>query len=177
MKSIYFDLDGTLARFHDRILDDKGLVKLDLMYQVDFFRSLEPFSNMVEAVRLLMEKHPEYEIYILSAVPDDEIVEQKNDWVDEFLPELDVSKRIYVKPGETKGSVIKNADSYLIDDFNKNLAEWVNAGGHPIKCRNNVNHAGKARFGGDFCIWQGDLVYNMDPPEKIIADLEAIIGL
>ena len=45
-------------------------------------------------------------------------------------------------------------DDILLDDYSKNLIEWVEAGGTAIKVRNNINCSGKT--------WKGDTIYNQD---------------
>ena len=52
-KRVFIDMDGTLYRFHDHILDESGHVQIEKMYELDFFVKLESFENMKEAINLL----------------------------------------------------------------------------------------------------------------------------
>ena len=64
-KRVFIDMDGTLYRFHDHILDESGHVQIEKMYELDFFVKLESFENMKEAINLLhsVDKE-EIEIFI-----------------------------------------------------------------------------------------------------------------
>ena len=183
-KRLFLDMDGTIARFHDNILDGEGHVQIELMYESGFFRKLEPFQNMIDGMKLFIEKHPEVEVYSLSAAQQGDppgFVRQKDEWLDEFLPEIDRNHRIYPECGVPKSGYIPGGISiidYLIDDYNKNLKEWVQDGGKSIKCKNNINHKGTGKFGGDIGnLWTGDMVSNLDSPEIICEQIEVFMGL
>lgn len=181
---LFLDMDGTIARFHDNILDSEGQVQIELMYQPEFFRTLEPFQNMIDAMKLFIAKHPEVEVYSLSAAQHGDppgFIRQKDEWLDAFLPEIDREHRIYPECGVAKSGYIPGGISvvdYLIDDFNKNLREWVRDGGKSIKCKNNINHKGTGKFGGNVGnLWTGDMISNLDKPEDILWQLEDYMEL
>lgn len=183
-KRFHFDMDGVVARFHDSILDVDGCVQIELMYEEDFFRKLSPFQNMIDAIKLFVERHPEVEVYALSAAQLGDppgFVRQKDEWLNEFLPEIDKEHRIYPECGVAKSSYIPGGLSdtdYLLDDFNKNLNEWIRDGGKAIKCKNNINHKGTGKYGGDVGnLWTGDMVSNLDSPEEILRQLEDFMNL
>lgn len=183
-KRLFLDMDGTVARFHDSILDAEGHVQIELMYEKDFFRKLEPFQNMIDAMKLFIKNHPECEVYSLSAAQLGDppgFVRQKDEWLDEFLPEIDRAHRIYPECGKVKSDYIPGGVSivdYLLDDFNKNLREWVRDGGKSIKCKNNINHKGLGKFGGSVGnLWTGDMVSNLDKPEEILRQMEDFMDL
>lgn len=58
---IFVDMDGTLARFHDENL------YLERMFEKGFFRDLKPFSNAVDAIKRIIDNHPNVDVYVLSA--------------------------------------------------------------------------------------------------------------
>lgn len=183
-KRFHFDMDGVVARFHDSILDVDGCVQIELMYEKDFFRTLSPFQNMIDAIKLFVERHPEVEVFSLSAAQLGDppgFVRQKDEWLDEFLPEIDKEHRIYPECGVAKSSYILGGlsdNDYLLDDFNKNLNEWIRDGGKAFKCKNNINHKGTGKYGGDVGnLWTGDMVSNLDSPEEILRQLEDFMGL
>ncbi|WP_124098198.1 5'-nucleotidase [Ruminococcus sp. Marseille-P6503] len=167
---LFVDMDGTLARFHDEVQ------YLERMWEKDFFRNLKPFENMVKAIKQLAEQEPEIEIYILSAAIDGEppfCYRQKNQWLDEQLPEIDNFHRIFTKVGAPKSEYIPGGidkNDFLLDDYNKNLDEWLEFGGSSVKCVNNINH--KGRIGK---LWDGELVRTEDTPERICSQLTDII--
>lgn len=89
-KRVFIDMDGTLYRFHDHILDESGHVQIEKMYELDFFVKLESFENMKEAINLLhsVDKE-EIEIFILSSADTKEVVHQKNICIDRDFPFID----------------------------------------------------------------------------------------
>lgn len=152
---LFVDMDGTLARFHDEVQ------YLERMYEPGFFRDLKPFRGAVESVREFMRQHPNVEVYILSsAIPGypPGCVQQKQTWLDKYLPEIDHEHRLFPEMGTDKSTVIPGgirATDVLLDDYNKNLEEWRQAGGQSVKFVNNIND--KALIGER---WKGDRMYH-----------------
>lgn len=163
---IFVDMDGTLARFHD---ENKYLER---MWEEGFFAQLKPFENAVDTVKMLAQD-PSVEVFILSAAIEGEppyCVAQKHAWIDRYLPEIDKTHRIFTSVGENKAELIPhgiNASDVLIDDYNKNLKQWREQGGHSIKFVNNINHKGLV---GE--LWQGDLIHHDKPAAETIQDLK-----
>lgn len=177
-KRLFLDMDGTLARFHDV---DKTFI--EAMWQQGFYVGLKPFENMVEAVRIFMKDHPEVEVYVLSAVLDTEppfVVAEKNVWLDRYLPEVPLERRIFTQAGHNKAEYIGTVGpgDYLLDDYNKNLREFEVAGAHAIKFRNDVNHQGKGAYGGE-CgpLWAGSMVSYDSAPGDIARLLGELVVL
>ena len=156
---VFFDMDGTLARFHDEVH------YLERMFEPRFFTDLAPFENAVAGIRQYMTDHPNAEVYILSATVDGEppyCRTEKNEWLDKHLPEIDVAHHIFTPVGADKSVYIPGGirvEDTLIDDYNKNLEEWRTAGGHAVKFVNNIND--RALVGER---WQGDRMYYDDVP-------------
>lgn len=177
-KRLFLDMDGTLARFHDV---DKMFV--EAMWQQGFYYNLQPFENMVEGVKLFIKEHPEIEVYVLSAVLDTDppfVVEEKNAWLDKYLPEVPAERRIFTRAGENKTDYIEDlgAGDYLIDDYNKNLVQFENAGATAIKFRNDVNDQGRGAYGGEAGpLWHGQRIYYNSSPSAIAYDLSLSIHL
>ncbi len=175
-KALYIDMDGTLARFHDA---DKMFI--EAMWTPGFYVNLKPFENLVDAIKLFKERNPDTDVYVLSAVLDTDppfIVGEKNEWFDKYLPEISRDHRIYTRAGEDKSDYIDMAvkECFLLDDFNKNLYEFENAGGNGIKFHNDINHRGLGEFGGSKGnLWEGSIVHYYDTPERICGDLEDIV--
>ena len=159
---LFVDMDGTLYRFHDAILDEEGHVQLEKMYEPEFFENLEWFATMMTALVYLHEEYPNLEIYILSSADNHEIVAQKNRCIDRDLPFIDSKHRLFPKTWQNKADVIPfgiQPEDMLVDDYNVNLRSWKEAGGISVKFINNINHKGIARFGGDYGhLWKGPTV-------------------
>lgn len=177
-KRLFLDMDGTLARFHDV---DKMFI--EAMWQPGFYVGLKPFENMVEAVKLFAKQHPEVDVYILSAVLDTEppfVIEEKNEWMDNNLPEVQWKNRLFTCAGENKAEALGGLgpNDYLLDDYNKNLHEFAAVGANSIKFRNDVNHQGKGAYGGEIGpLWDGNMVSYDSSPDEIAQQLSVMLGL
>lgn len=179
---IFVDMDGTLARFHDENL------YLERMFEKGFFAGLKPFDNAVEAIKHIIDNHPNVDVYVLSAaITTPYCLAEKNAWLDKYLPNIDKEHRIFVENlstakslcvpgsymykddnGKYHNKIFKN--DILIDDYNKNLEEWERDGGTAIKAKNNINHKG---LHGE--LWKGELIDVTDTAESIVERLTEII--
>lgn len=152
---IFVDMDGTLCEWKYASIEEvaaKG-----------YFLSLAPQQSVVNAVKKLIQTG-KYEVIVLSSVfNDDHSIQEKNEWLDQHLPEL--KKRIYVPYGEKKKDFIANkeATDVLLDDFSKNLHEWHGIG---IKVMNGVN--------GTKGTWKGFLVNGLASEDVIYKTLIGI---
>lgn len=144
---IYFDMDGVLADF------DRGVNELcgftpdaqgggrdadDRLFaairKVDhFFRKLKPVDGAKE---LFADVHKRYgdRCKILTAIPKKErgitdAAEDKIDWVRKNLSE-EVS--VYTVSRKEKKNYCFGPEDVLIDDYQKNIDEWEQAGGTGI---------------------------------------------
>lgn len=175
-KALYVDMDGTLARFHDvekRFIEE--------MWTPGFYVNMKPFENLTVAIALFIDRNPDVEVNLLSAVLDTDppfIEGEKNAWMDRYLPEIDGAHRIFTRAGEDKSQYIdlENHECFLLDDYNKNLYEFETAGGLGIKFCNDINHRGMGEFGGSKgFLWSGAMVHYENPPQQLCRDLEEIV--
>jgi len=176
IKRLFVDMDGTVARFHDEVN------YIERMFEKDFFSSLEPFENMVAGLKLFSKMHPDTELYSISAkVQSNYCEEEKNHWLDEHLPEIDQTHRIYTEMGKSKSDYIPGVlttSDYLLDDYNHGLNLFLYGGGSVIKCHNNINQRGLGKYGGSAGrMWMGAMVHTADKPEMIAAELSRHMGL
>lgn len=177
-KRLFLDIDGTLAQFHDV---DKLFI--EAMWTQGFYIGLKPFENMINGVKLFIKEHPEVEVYVLSAVLDTDppfVVDEKNEWLDKHLSEIPKERRIFTRAGENKADYIGEIGpgDYLLDDYNKNLHEFEDAGGNSIKFRNDVNHKGKGAYGGETGpLWGGSIISYDAAPNSIAYDLSLCVNL
>lgn len=180
MKRLFIDMDGTLAKFHD---EPKYL---EAMYEEDFFKNLKPFENMINGVKEFINMHPDVEVFVLSSSIDSKYCcAEKNKWMDHYLPEIPTERRLYPKVGSSKADFVKSVtgkavtkSDFLLDDYNKGLYDWEEAGGTGIKCHNNINHKGLGLHGGQKgqC-WTKDIVHTDDLPVMIASELSAHMDL
>lgn len=153
-------MDGTLAEW-------KNIKSNSELYQKGYYETLKPNKYLLEETKKLIEEGKD--IYILSSflIDSDYALDEKNKWLDKYLPTLSVDKRIFVPYGDIKYKYIPNKitnNDYLIDDHTKNLLDWKTAGGTGIKFLNGINHIKG--------IWQGLL---LKEDENIHKNIEIIL--
>ncbi len=135
---LFVDMDGTLAVF--RHVDE-----LETLYEKGYFLNLEPQKNVLAAIRELAVNHPEIEVNILSAYLTDSqyALQEKNKWLDRYLPEINRDHRVFVPCGTDKKEGIRGGireNDILLDDYTKNLNEWQPPA-KGIKLLNGINHS------------------------------------
>ncbi len=164
-RRLFVDMDGTLAVFNKAASPEELL-------REGYFRDLQPMQNVVDSIREIIQKHPEIEVNILSAVLPDSpyAVAEKNAWLDEHLPEVDSAHRFFPLCGTDKASAIPGGireNDYLLDDYTHNLNQWWPPE-HAIKLLNGINDTRGS--------WQHSRVDAASAPDKIAADIAAVIG-
>lgn len=128
----FIDMDGVLAKYRY-----SGQAAF---YKEGFFLNLEPDYSTI--LWVMSQQARGVDVYVLSSCVDSPFCEkEKNEWLDKYCP-IDPSHRIFIPYGQAKSSAIANLSNhdYLVDDYNKNLAEWEKAGGTGIKYLNGINH-------------------------------------
>lgn len=130
MKKIFLDLDGTLARFNVK----NALQRFD--NEIGFFANLLAYKGIEE----INEMAKAGNVYVISASPNEQADSDKMKWIEKYLPALQITNIVLCRLGENKAQVIKSqlninidSETYLLDDYTKNLTEWESAGGVGIK--------------------------------------------
>lgn len=152
---LFVDMDGTLAEF-------KTVDTLETLYEKDYFINLKPNENVLGAIKQLIADN-DFDVYILSAYLTDSryALEEKNAWLDKYLPELPQEKRLFVPCGTDNSVAVPGLirpDDYLLDDYTKNLSEWEPPA-KGIKLINGINHTNGT--------WQGDKIQFTHAPEEL----------
>ena len=134
---LFVDMDGTLAEF-------RKVTALEELYERGYFSGLRPQENVVTAIRRLA-RDPSVQVYVLSAVLFDShyALDEKNSWLDRYLPELGREQRIFVPCGESKALYISSylcPEDILLDDYTVNLEDSRMHGGTCVKLLNGINH-------------------------------------
>ena len=145
---LFVDMDGTLAKFNP-------VTKMETLYEKEYFSKLPPMWNMVLAVKNLVASK-DMEVFILSACLDSPYArEEKNQWLDEYLPEIDNEHRIFCEYGKEKSLFISHhiESDVLLDDYTKNLNAWKGVG---IKVLNGINDTNKS--------WKGERINSFCEP-------------
>ena len=162
---LFLDMDGTLAVF-------KSVNRLETLYEEGYFLNLKPISSVVEAVKLIIKSYPDIDVYVLSAVFTDSeyALEEKNLWLDQYLPEIKKENRVFVPCGSNKKDYVPEGireTDYLLDDYTKNLSEWQPPA-KGIKLLNGINHTRGT--------WQHDRIRYDKSPEEILRNVVEVIS-
>ena len=140
--NIFVDMDGVLCR----------CVDVEEYAKDGAFRKLKPLQGNIKMVETLIEKG-EYNVYILSSLFDKNTgsKDEKNDWLDKYLPILDKEHRIFVPYGIQKKDWVdqqlnlsSKSINILLDDYTENLNDWESdeAGNkYAIKMINDINNS------------------------------------
>ena len=158
---VFFDLDGTLARFNvrnalARFATEKG-----------FFANLKAYKGIEEINKLCKQGN----YYIISASPNSQADDDKMKWIKKYLYNIPKENICFCRIGENKAEIIKNKlnisidkTCYLLDDYTKNLKQWEDFGGIGIKRLTKV--ADNSRK-----LWKGLTIKNLEKFEKILDNI------
>lgn len=156
---IYIDMDGCIAKWNmDASIEDT--------FEPGYFAALEPDERLIDAVKMLSE---EYDVSILSAVyQDNHSMNDKITWLDNNG--LGHLQRIFVPYGQPKQEYIdQEFTSILIDDYSKNLEEWILAKKcYGIKYLNGIN----ATKG----MWNGFMISSRMNPNAMCTTIKGIVS-
>lgn len=161
---LFVDMDGTLAEF-------KNVDTLEQLYEEGYFLKLQPQEKVVEAVRIIAQECPDIEVFILSAVLSDSpyALQEKNMWLDIYLPEIDARHRLFPPCGTDKKEAVEGAvteTDFLLDDYTKNLNDWEPPA-RGIKLLNGINHTRGS--------WQSAMVEGSRQPVELAGELATMI--
>lgn len=161
---LFVDMDGTLTEFIPQLSTAP-------LYEKGYFRNLPPQEKVVEAIKRIIFDHPyEIEVFVNTAYLVDSkwAFQEKMDWLDEHLPEVDINHRIFIPCGENKKDYIVGFNEerdVLLDDYTHNLLKW--SPGRGIKLLNGINHSKGT--------WKGDMVSaEREPDELALAIVYAV---
>lgn len=129
---LFVDMDGTLVTW-------KQAACFEELLQENYFRDLPPYKEVVDAINWLNSTYPEIDVHVLSAyMPENPYsVNEKNEWLDTYLPAISKENRIFVPCGISKaeaaakaiGESTINSSCILLDDYSVNLHDWKENGG------------------------------------------------
>ena len=136
LPTIYFDMDGVLARWRS--------VSVEETYRKGFFLEAPVDLLVLQLVNHLISAG--MDVRILSAAYNAQARKEKKLWLQNVgLGFIDV---VFVPYGESKANYV-TGKAILVDDYSQNLREWSQAFGHVgIKYYNGVN--------GSHGTWRGN---------------------
>ena len=162
---LFVDMDGTTAVF-------TPVDEVETLYEPGFFENAAQMENVVDAVKIIIAENPDKEVKILSSYLTDSeyALDEKNRWLDKYLPEISAEDRIFVPCGEDKKSYIPGGvreSDYLLDDYTINLNNFEPPA-KGIKLLNGINHTKGT--------WQSDRLRFDKTPDELAADIVAIMN-
>lgn len=136
--NLFLDMDGTLAKFY------ANPNYMEKMFEPNYFATLKPYA-IVDTIKEIIKEMPIVKVMVLSACVDTEYCEEeKQIWLDHYLPEIPQENRAFCKVGEDKTDLArllvgKDDINILLDDYSVNLEQWKAQGWVAIKFINGVN--------------------------------------
>jgi 5'(3')-deoxyribonucleotidase len=156
LPQIYCDMDQVLVNFMggaNKVLASQGLepfqhTEKDLKWEAlskvpKFWANLEPMPDAMMLWRYIKTYNP----YILST-PSKRMASCKPEKIEWVRKHLGAVEHIYLVPREDKQKFAVTSDgkpNLLIDDYEKNIKEWVSAGGIGIRHINSMNTISQLR--------------------------------
>ena len=152
-KVFIFDMDGVLVEYRRDVTPANVN---ELMTQRGFFSNLRPEWNMIGAMKKLHENYPE-KTFILTSIYGTSFPysrQEKLDYAKRVFPEMvDNLIIVDVEAGETKPQKMAQVIGhpvdekfFLIDDYGKNLRQWKENGGTPVKYLNLINNSHGTKY-------------------------------
>lgn len=163
-KKLYFDMDGVLATWQEG-------TPIETVCSPGYFANLPAEQNVIDALKLLA-KNDELELHILSAVFDEpHNIADKLHWIKVHLGDVVTPENIhFVSNGTRKSLALGGIDKedILVDDYSKNISEWIEDGGTAIKMFNATNGRTGKYYGAYTCTWLA--------PRQIADDILAVVS-
>lgn len=177
-KRYYIDMDGTLVKYDRNAYTGKN--PLFLQPGQHYFLNLEPDRKMLAFVDKLIKlcRYTGDEVFILTSIPMagsifNEHFHDKIIWLAKWLPAIDITHIIIsVTNKRDAAEYINNhkltKNDILIDDYNKNLNDWINGSGIAYKYSNGINNP---------LSYNGPILEIKDSVNKALESIEIPINL
>lgn len=158
MIKLFIDLDGTVAKFNVR----NALERFDK--EIGFFANLGAYKGIEAINEMALLKN----VYVISASPNIQADIDKMIWLNKYLPNIPKENITLCRLGGNKAKIIENKynliidnNCYLLDDYSKNLFEWVANGGTGIKRLTSVADNSRG-------LWKGLTIKDLNKIAEIL---------
>ena len=163
-KKLYFDMDGVLATWQEG-------TPIETVCSPGYFANLPAEQNVVDALKVLAT-NDRVELHILSAVFDEpHNIADKLHWIKAYLGDAVKPENIHFVSNGTRKSLALGCigrEDILVDDYSKNISEWIEDGGTAIKMFNATNGRTEKYYGAYTCTWLA--------PCQIADDIPAVVS-
>lgn len=143
MIKLFVDMDGVVANW-------RASSSYEELFERDYFFNLAPESTLIYVLKRIYDEKDgkDIQMFILSKYPEESRFARndKERWLDKYMPWLPVDRRIFVPDEQSKSKTVISrwnspltTDFVLLDDYSENLREWEAAGGKGIKFANGIN--------------------------------------
>ena len=142
IETIYLDMDNVLTDFHPHYKNSFGLDWRDIHHVSDRWEPLNENPNWFETIPLRDDALLLYNytkslgvtVKILTATgwKYNEVREAKRNWCEKHLPDMPIGNILMAKEGKDKYLFARGPQCILIDDMERNIKGWRDAGGRGI---------------------------------------------
>lgn len=101
-KNIFVDMDGTIAAYQQLPLDEFGCIDF---ISGEYFKYTKPVTQIID--KLLTMEYDGSKLNVLSAIPDNLCLEDKQEWLDEHFP-IDRKNRYFIGNKKYKAVMLRN---------------------------------------------------------------------
>ena len=108
--------------------------KLEKLHKKGFFKNFKPFKSAIRTIKLMVRLGCDVRI-ISQPMINNYCIDEKNAWLDRYLPEIPRHKRFFTFDKE----ILSGQDRILIDDNITHLTKWQQAGGIAIGYERGYN--------------------------------------
>ena len=132
--TLFFDMDNTLALFSEFGDDETALSRSG---KKGYYKNLKCFEEVPDVISVLQRIG--FNVRIISACVNTRYCrEEKLEWLHYHVPSIEDEHVIFTINGKDKTSYLESRGydikkSILIDDYYKNLIDWMSKGGYAIK--------------------------------------------
>lgn len=135
-KTIYIDFDGVLVDTPKFIKSEIQNKKnhIEILEQLPWNYFLNNCSEINDNIKFIKDISKKVNIVILTHVYSQNEANEKKKYIEKYMNEVDI---ITVPYYISKNEAVSAKGNILIDDFNKNITSWNNAGGIGIKFDEN----------------------------------------
>lgn len=115
----------------------KQIYQIEELFKEGYFKNLQPNKNIVDTINQFLDiNERDVEVFLLSSYLNSKYaLNEKNEWLDMYLPKIDHAHRFFIDYRENKDEYMNKIDKscVLLDEDTDKLLEWKKKGGVAIQ--------------------------------------------